>query len=84
MDSIHSVDVYQISIMENKIRFLEKTIESLEEYVTNSQAINSLSERQLEIKDEEIDLIRKELAREKRKKFIVGAASAAIIILLIL
>lgn len=84
MDSIHSIDVYKISTLENKVRFLEKAVKISEEELLASKKSNSLSEQQLAIREEELDIIKKELKKEKRKKFLVGAAGVAVIILLII
>jgi uncharacterized protein YdcH (DUF465 family) len=84
MDSIHSIDIYQISTLENKIRFLEQAIGVLEEDRDNSNKISALSDTQLSLKDEQLEILKKELKKEKRKKFIVGATGALLIILLIL
>jgi hypothetical protein len=84
MDSLHTIAIYDISTLEDKIYYLEKAIEILEEEKGNADKISALSDTQLSLKDEQLEILRTQLKKEKRKKFIVGAVGVVLIVLLIL
>lgn len=84
MDSLHTIDLYDIATLEDKIFYLEKAIGRLEEANGNQKAIANLSDQQLANKDEQMDILKKQLKKEKRKKFIVGAVGIVLVVLLIL
>ena len=84
LDSMHSIDIEYISLLDNKVESLEKVIINKDLIIENLEASSFLSEQATALTEEKVKVVEKMYRKEKRKKFIVGAVGIAAIVLLIL
>jgi len=84
MDSLHVIDSTTIFFLTRKVQLMGEMTANDIDRIANLERIVQLSEEQTSLCDEQQAVLKKQLRKEKRKKFIVGGIGIAVIVLLVL
>jgi hypothetical protein len=84
MDSLHTIDTQAILFLTSTISLKDSVSAGQEKRIANFEKMVQASETQVILADGQVEILRKQLKKEKRKKFVVGAIGVVAIVLLIL
>ena len=84
MDSIHVIDTQAILFLTSTIQLKDSVIVGQDSNIRNLEEMSKLSDTYVALAEEQVVVIKKQLRKEKRKKFIVGGIGILAIVLLIL
>ena len=84
MDSLHVIDSTTIFFLTRKVQLMGEITANDVDRIGNLERVIALSEEQSALCKEQQSVLKKQLRKEKRKKFIVGGVGIVAIVLLIL